>query len=231
MKFFDSMYGKLVKDWRLQEWTQFYHDHYAVLVRQHQQQDGAGDWVPGEWEKRLFCGPYLTNEEISKYVDCEPSTFIEAFDVPLGIYREDLRYSLAFSKEEQAAQRKRYRENYPWPPVAEDALTRLYKLTDEAIENSFNSPLSSYVEGLNEVEANNRLGNNFWAQRKGYCGPLESAINCREYAYLVAKYPSLRHEGGDQFWTSYEGYSRFYQQYVECFANLSAVPITHHKEN
>ena len=69
MKRFDGMYGKLVKDWGLEEWTQFYHDHYKALALQHQHQEGAGDW-----EKRLYCGPYLTDEEISKYVDCEPST-------------------------------------------------------------------------------------------------------------------------------------------------------------
>lgn len=131
MKRFDALYGKLVKDWGMDEWTQFYHDHYVELVLQHQ--EGAGDWVPGDWEKRLFCGPYLTDEEISKYVDCEPSTFIDDFDAPLDIYREDLRYSLAFSNEDRGDQRKRYRENYPWPPVAEDALTRLYKLTNEAV--------------------------------------------------------------------------------------------------
>lgn len=221
MKRFDGMYGKLVKDWRLEEWTKFYHDHYKALVLQHQHLDGAGDWVPGDWEKRLYCGPYLTDEEISKYVDCEPSTFIDAFDAPLDVYRDGLRYSLDFSKEDQAAQRKLYHENYPWPPVAEDALARLRKMTDEAIERSFNSPLSSEIEGLNETHAKNHIGHNFWAQRKGYCGPVESANNCREYAYLVAKYPALRHENCDDYWADYEGYTRFYQQYVDQFAKLN----------
>lgn len=221
MKRFDGMYGKLVKDWRLEEWTKFYHDHYKVLVLQRQHLDGAGDWVPGDWEKRLFCGPYLTDEEISKYVDCEPSTFINAFDAPLDVYRDGLRYSLAFSKEDQAAQRKLYHENYPWPPVAEDALARLRKMTDEAIERSFNSPLSSKIEGMSEAEANEYLYFITRMQVKGYCGRFEAANSSREYAYLVAKYPSLRAEGDDQFWADYEGYTRFYQQYVDQFAKLN----------
>lgn len=221
MKRFDGHYGMLVKDWGLEEWTRFYHDHYAVLVLQRQHLDGAGDWVPGDWEKRLFCGPYLTDEEISKYVDCEPSTFIDAFDVPLDVYRDGLRYSLSFSKEEEAAQRKLYHENYPWPPVVEDALARLRKMTDEAIERSFNSPLSREIEDLNETHAQNHIGQNFWAQRKGYCGTVESANNCREYAYLVAKYPSLRNENCDDYWAADEGYTRFYQQYVDQFASTA----------
>ena len=221
MKRFDGMYGKPVKDWGLEEWTQFYHDHYKALVPQHQHQDGADGWVPDEWEKRLFCGPYLTDEEISKYVDCEPSTFIDAFDVPLDVYRDGLRYSLSFSKEEEAAQRKLYNENYPWPPVAEDALARLRKMTDEAIESSFNSPLSSEIEGMSEAEASEYIYFITRMQVKGYCGRFEASNSGRECAYLVAKYPSLHDERCDQFWADNEGYTRFYQQYVDQFVELN----------
>lgn len=214
MKRFDGMYGKLVKDWSMDEWTRFYHDHYVTLMLE------CG-WETGDWEKRLFCGPYLTDEEISKYVKCEPSTFSDDFDAPLSIYREDDLYRCELSNEERASEHKRYCENYPWPPVADDVVTRLPKLIGKAIQTSFNSPLSEYVESMNETDAKNHLEQNVWVQRRGYCGTVERVNNGREYAYLVAKYPSLRNENCDDYWAADEGYTRFHQQYVDQFAKLN----------
>lgn len=214
MKRFDDFYGKRVKDWSMDEWTRFYHDHYITLMLEH-------DWETGDWEKRLFCGPYLTDEEIVKYVKCEPSEFIDTFDGPLTRFREDGHVSWKLSEEERTAQRKWYDENYPWPPVADDAVTRLHKMIAEAIETSFNSPLSNEIERMDETDAQNHLGGNFWSQRKGYCGPVERVNNSREYAYFVAKYPSLRNENCDDYWAAAEGYTRFYQQYVDYFASTA----------
>ena len=116
MKRYDGLYGKLVKDWGLDEWTRFYLEHYAPVEHASNNSDHV---------KRLFCGPVFTDSELAKYVHADLSTLVNEFDGPLGLLREDNVVNWELSEEEQQVRRKEYYENDPSPPLAKHVFMRL----------------------------------------------------------------------------------------------------------
>lgn len=215
MKRFDGIYGKLVKDWGLEEWTKFYCEHYVGFV-------SADGRETDPHMRRMFCGPFFCDNELSKYVDADPESTVGFIDEPLYyLPQEGMPDWRDMSWDEVSAARNEYRKSYPLPPVATHIIERLHKLEAEAIEERFKLPISEDIEGMSRSSARQRIGGNFWCQRKGYSGTVERAKNAREYAYIVARYPELRSENPDEMWAGKEGYTRFYQQYVDYFANLT----------
>lgn len=185
---FDGLYGKLVKDWGLEEWTKFYVEHYAPGVV-------AQGETPSDWEQRLFCGPEFTDDEARKWIDMDGHTHIEHFAEVFhlhraGMQREGSYARLLDTKEKSHA----YWAAYPYSTIYENLMVKVKRLELEAVANSLLEPIDFEFISMTESDAKSYVGQAWrYGYYKGYNGKVGAVRDAKIYAYLVERYPDIRH--------------------------------------